>query len=74
MRKSVVNLSPCLEPPKQILTGLPADGLIIQTDNPNLEFGNDDSVSAVDACSGLEVAVVSCHRMPHGSGVTRWMV
>eukprot|EP00752_Nemacystus_decipiens_P006177 g5574.t1 len=40
-----------------ILTGLPADGLFIQTDDPNLVLGEDAAVSAVDACSGLEVAV-----------------
>lgn len=48
-----------LHPETQILAGLPADGLVIQTDDPNLAFGDDPSVSAVDACSGLGVEVVS---------------
>lgn len=56
------------------MTGLPADGLVIQTDDPDLAFGGDASVSAVDACSGLEVAVVSCHPpVPYDNGVRRWM-
>ena len=43
----------------QILTGLPVEGLVVETDDPNFSFGDDTSVVAVDACSGLEVPVVS---------------
>lgn len=32
---------------------------MIETDDPNFEFGDDGTVVAVDACSGLEVALVS---------------
>jgi len=42
-----------------MLTGLPAEGLVVETDDPNFAFGDDTSVVAVDACSGLEVPVVS---------------
>lgn len=42
-----------------MLTGLPAEGEVIQTDDPNFSFGDDMTVVAVDACSGLEIAVVS---------------
>lgn len=60
MPKRPFTRSFCSVPPKQILTGLPADGLVVQTDDPTLAFGNNDTaVQAVDACSGLEVAVVS---------------
>lgn len=58
-RKSLCHIFVALHPIKQILAGLPADGLVIQTDDPNLTLGNDAAVSAVDACSGLEVEVVS---------------
>ena len=61
LRRTDLTLAFCVPLEKKILAGLPADGLVIQTDDPNLEFGNDGSVSAVDACSGLEVEVVSCH-------------
>lgn len=66
MRKNVMSPSSVsLHPGTQILAGLPANGLVIQTDDPNLAFGDDASVSAVDACSGLEVEVVS-HRTSDG--------
>lgn len=45
--------------PKQILTGLPDEGLVVETDDPDFSFGDDTLVVAVDACSGLEVPVVS---------------
>ena len=32
---------------------------MFETDDPNFSFGDDTSVLAVDACSGLEVPVVS---------------
>jgi len=47
---------------QQILTGLPAEGLVVDTDEPNFAFGDDTSVVAVDACSGLEVPVVRAVR------------
>lgn len=55
---------------KQILTGLPTDGLVVQTEDPGLAFGNETSVLAVDSCSGLEVPVVSVppHVLRHTTG------
>ena len=52
-------------PLQQILIGLPADGLVIETDDPEFSWGDDLSVVAVDACSGLEAPVVSgmCFRL-----------
>lgn len=32
---------------------------MVETDDPNFSFGDETSVVAVDACSGLEVPVVS---------------